>query len=452
MASLSLPSMKVLNSFQVSPSPSLGSAPNQAIIPLTFSDIVWINDPPLETLFFYPFSHLNSNSDRFMRFISSLKSSLSNTLKSFYPLAGKLHCRTGTRTGTKFEIIYEEGDFVAFVVSECNNGRFDELASFHPRSVSHLQRLIPCLSKSDESQPLFAVQVTIFPDQGIVLGISLHHSVCDGTSLMLFFQSWIVTCLSSSTDSSFKPIIDRTIIPDSLDKYSKVCRGNSKPKDFVPPSNDTFLATFIIKKENIQRLKQFISSKSEEMKKSFHCSTTVVVFAYAWICYVKSRAKEESDKKEKHGLLFQVDFRTRIQPPVPKTYFGNFIGPCMVQTDRADLESENGVVLAAELIGRAIEELSYGEKLANDLVKSFEFERSVSSLLTVAGSPRFRVYEADFGLDKPKKVEIVSIAKTGAISVAESREEPGGIEIGIALKQSEMDCFGKCFNDGLTFD
>ena len=74
---------------------------------------------------------------------------------------------------------------------------------------------------------------------------------------------------------------------------------------------------------------------------------------------------------------------------------------------------------------------------------------SVVPVLSVAGSPKFRAYDVDFGFGRPKKVEIVSVTKTGAMSVAESRDEQGGIQIGIGFPKDEMDCFKKCFIDGL---
>lgn len=40
--------------------------------------------------------------------------------------------------------------------------------------------------------------------------------------------------------------------------------------------------------------------------------------------------------------------------------------------------------------------------------------------VTVTWSPAFRVYEIDFGWGPPKKVELASIALTGAMSMAES--------------------------------
>ena len=68
--------------------------------------------------------------------------------------------------------------------------------------------------------------------------------------------------------------------------------------------------------------------------------------------------------------------------------------------------------------------------------------------LTVAGSPKLGVYEVGFGWGKPKKVEIVSIERTGEVSLTDSRDGEGGIEAGLALPRHEMEEFVSCFLNG----
>ena len=73
-------------------------------------------------------------------------------------------------------------------------------------------------------------------------------------------------------------------------------------------------------------------------------------------------------------------------------------------------------------------------------------------MLSVAGSPRFRVYDLDLGFGRPAKVDndIVSVAKTGAVAVAESRHSAGGMEVGVSLLRDGMDRFHKCFADAIA--
>ena len=67
----------------------------------------------------------------------------------------------------------------------------------------------------------------------------------------------------------------------------------------------------------------------------------------------------------------------------------------------------------------------------------------------IAGSPRFELYNTDFGWGKPTKVEMISMDKTGAIRVSESRDDARGIEIGLVLKKHEMEVFASVFAKGL---
>ena len=69
----------------------------------------------------------------------------------------------------------------------------------------------------------------------------------------------------------------------------------------------------------------------------------------------------------------------------------------------------------------------------------------------MAGSPKLRLYAAaDLGgaWGRPRKVEIVSVERTGALALAESgRDGDGGIEVGLALPRAEMEVFRKFYVD-----
>ncbi|KAL6654548.1 hypothetical protein ACP70R_008013 [Stipagrostis hirtigluma subsp. patula] len=70
--------------------------------------------------------------------------------------------------------------------------------------------------------------------------------------------------------------------------------------------------------------------------------------------------------------------------------------------------------------------------------------------LGVAGSPRFRVYDLDFGFGRPAKVDIVSVARTGAVAVAEGRRGASDMEVGVSLRPAGMDRFRECFDDAIA--
>ncbi|KAJ3692235.1 hypothetical protein LUZ60_012585 [Juncus effusus] len=445
MATSSTPSLRIIESTTIGFPP--GSTPSLTSIPLTYFDIIWCHIPPVQRLFFYSFPHPTSY------FLSStlpsLKSSLSLTLTKYFPLAGVIKPISGTDKETKHEIYCMQNDSVNLTVAESHDD-FQHLSRQHARLVSHLKPLVPCLMKCDESKQLFAVQITVFPDQGVVIGTAVDHMACDGTSSMQFVQSWAATCHSGLDSSSLGPVINRSLLPDPSDLYSFLSNlGPKEPpckeKSQAPPMEpDVVLASFTLTPDHIQALKRLILCEAKERSTSFHCSTLVVAFAYAWISRVKAHGFESNNK---HSLLIPANFRARFQPPLPPTYFGNCVGACIAQIEFDDLASQNGLFLTAEAIGRSIEGLSVG-KLRENWIKTVELLGN-PCMLTAAGSPKFKVYDVDFGWGKPVLVNILPASKSGVIAVADSKDVQGGVEIGIVLPWHAMVCFEKYFVSGL---
>ncbi|KAF5961480.1 hypothetical protein HYC85_002689 [Camellia sinensis] len=71
------------------------------------------------------------------------------------------------------------------------------------------------------------------------------------------------------------------------------------------------------------------------------------------------------------------------------------------------------------------------------------------ALFSIAGSPRLEIYNIDFGWGRPRKVEVTSIDKSGAFSLADSRDGNGGLQIGIVLNKHEIEAFASLFASGL---
>jgi hypothetical protein len=114
------------------------------------------------------------------------------------------------------------------------------------------------------------------------------------------------------------------------------------------------------------------------------------------------------------------------------------------------------VTASAAAIWRAIEGLAEQGRVFRDargwvrLVREYASARAV----TVAGSPKLGVYAAtDLGAPwgRPRKVEIVSVERTGALALAESgRDGDGGIEVGLALPRGEMEAFRAFYGELLV--
>ncbi|KAE8715004.1 putative HXXXD-type acyl-transferase family protein [Hibiscus syriacus] len=117
-----------------------------------------------------------------------------------------------------------------------------------------------------------------------------------------------------------------------------------------------------------------------------------------------------------------------------------------------DFLDENGFVFGVQKVSSLVKQVKEqgvleGMEKKLSLLLGF-FERLATNpiqVISVAGSPGFGVYGSDFGWGKPVKVDIVSIDKNEAVSLAESRDGSSGVEIGLALKKHEMERFSSLF-------
>ncbi|KAH7669592.1 Transferase protein [Dioscorea alata] len=439
MASSSSPqALKVLN--QCSISPPKGSVPETSI-PLSFLDLLWLQAGAVERLFFYKFSH--STSHFIDHFLPTLKASLSLTLQHLFLLASRVRSIPDSEHKFDYHFTEDKGS-VPFILAE-SEADFDTLSGDQDREFKHLQPLIPSLvsPSGDHSHPLMALQVTVFPNHGLCLAITINHVVCDGASSINFIKSWAATCSSAATTPiiAAPPFYDRTELHDSK-LHSLFLRTLVEDGALIVIENssttvdEVIFSTFSLKTEHVDKLKKFVLDKNEEYHQPFHCSTFVIVCAYVWTCLVKSTGWPH-DKTA--YMCFMADARGRLRPALPPGYFGNCLGGCMLQMKVAELVNYDGVRKAAEVIGSKAENWP-------ELIRELAMEEKV---LSVAGSPKFRVYDTDFGWGKPVKVEITSIRNSLSMAMTESRGNTGGVEIGFAMPKVEMGQFRAHFIGGL---
>uniref|UniRef100_A0ACD5UT06 Uncharacterized protein n=1 Tax=Avena sativa TaxID=4498 RepID=A0ACD5UT06_AVESA len=446
---------RVLRTSLVAPSPA-GTALHERSLPLTYLDALWFHAPPVERVFFYA----DATGDQVL---SNLKDSLSQALHAFYPLAGRLRLTPGTPN--RYELHYQPGDGVTFAIAEYHHAGFDELATDDPTEVAKILPLVPALPAGGA---LLALQATVLRG-GLALGVTVHHAACDGVSSTHFLRTWAwaaAACVGETAPE--QPVIDRKLIRDREDLYDAFTApppsddDGGKPLGIVSPDIQQLLATFTLSKELLQRIKDALAREAERRGVPPPRSTsTVAAFGFVWHCHVRakpeggaSQADASSGSNRRAYLLFPADHRARLDPPVPDKYLGNCVGPCFVSAPGQEVAAAGaaGLFTACAAIADSIDMVvrggpGYWDGVMERIIEVF----SAGELpLTVAGSPRFRVYDVDFGFGRPVKVEVVSVARTGAISVAEAHRGDGGVEVGISLPAEGMERFSKCFADAIA--
>ncbi|XP_047059611.1 phenolic glucoside malonyltransferase 1-like [Lolium rigidum] len=443
-----VPELSVLESAVVAPS---SPAPETTCsLRLNFFDVFWLNSPPVERVFFYRLTP--GTGDDITSILSNIKSSLSQALGAFYPLAGRL--RLTPATDDRYELHYQPGDGVTFTVAEYE-ADVDELAEDEPTEVAKILPLVPPLPVG--VGPVLSVQATVLRGgrgRGLAIGLALHHAACDGASSTRFLHTWAAAA-GTGTGAPPPPVMDRTLVDDPSGGCPLYKLLSTDEMEYVKMADDQLVATFTLSKEDIQRVKDVVVAAAGARPP--RCTSLVATFGFIWSCYQRSKDDAASSSEQTH-FIFPIDQRSRMKPdPIPDEYFGNCVGAAMEAAAKNQLAAAgaDGLLAACTAIAAAIEravgELGSPEKMALWMERIREASASGGGVLTVAGSPRFRVYDVDFGFGRPAKVEIVSVARTGAMAVAESRQSGGGMEVGMSLPPAGMQRFQTCFHDAITW-
>jgi hypothetical protein len=453
---------RVLRTSLVAPSPSSGEAtlPERSL-PLTYLDAMWLHTLPVERVFFFHHAHEHGGAVDVL--LSNLQDSLSNALRSFYPLAGRLRLAPGTPN--RYELHYRPGDGVSFTVAEYDLAGVDELATDGPTEVAKIAPLVPPLP---EGGAVLALQATVLRCGGLAIGVTVHYAACDGACSTHFLHTWAWEAASRGAVAPEPPVIGRTFIRDRDDLYDTFAAPRSyRSRDGKPVrSPDKLLATFTLSEEHLRSIKDTVALEAARRGVSpppARPTSIVATYGFIWHCHYWAKegggAKGEPSgaTSDRAYAVFAADHRARLDPPVPATYLGNCVGLCFASASRKELltaAGASGLFASSSAVAAAIDEATRrgdGKRGCWDGCLERVVEAYGAGVpLTLAGSPRFRVYDVDFGFGRPAKVEIVSVARTGAMSVAEGRGGTGGTEVGISLPPDGMARFQRCFADAVA--
>jgi len=441
-------------------------------LPLTFLDLPFAGPVYVERLFFYHFPHSTTHFCKTT--LPSLKHSLSLTLQHFFPLAGNLHCPPQPH---KPFILCTQNDSVAFTIVE-SSADFNHLSTnHHPKNLKDYNYLSPKLRHKttyDDNDienntfifPLLSLQASVFPNHGLCIAITYCH-VMDDSCCSHFMKSWsFIHRNCEAVDLKSTPCFDRKILRDPKGLENVFLRDYFEErktwKDKLigqtqsQTSEEVYVkATIVFAKEEIERMKIWAL---DQWKKNDHevqapqlLSKFVVTCGFIWASMVKTRYRNENDndddeKEEYFG--FPGDCRERLGYKIPEGYFGNCLTLCHATMKRKDMKGEDGYVNAVKVIERVISEMK-NEPLKDmgEWRDRFKKMYKLGSVLLVTGSPKFNVYETDFGFGKPVKVEMVH--PFTCMSIAESGDREGGLEVGLVFKSEDFEYFSSIIEQGL---
>ncbi|KAJ1434624.1 Transferase [Sesbania bispinosa] len=440
-------------------------------LPLTFLDLSLAGPVYVRRQFFYNYPY--STHHFYETTLPSLKRSLSLTLQHFFPLAGNLLCPPKPH---KPFISCSADDSVTFTIIE-SAADFNHLSANHPKSLKEYSHLVAKLTytMADDDMfifPLVALQASIFPNHGLCIAITYCH-VMDDNSCSHFMKTWSSIHRTGGVDlTKSPPCFDRKALKDPRGLEAVFLRDyfeerstwkdklivQSQTSERANGDEDYVKATIVFSRDDIEKLKRRALNEwkknDEFINAPQYLSKFVVTCAFVWVSLVKTRCRdyddhqEESDHVKEEYFRFAADCRDRLEYPIPATYFGNCLTRCHAMLKRKDIKGEGGFLNAVRGIERAITDMKVEPfEGAENWKALFKKTFVLGSTVLVTGSPKFTVYETDFGFGRPVKVEMAHSFK--CMSLAESGDKEGGLEFGLIFRSREFEYFISVIEEGL---
>ncbi|KAK6141139.1 hypothetical protein DH2020_025112 [Rehmannia glutinosa] len=422
----------VLERCDIQPSPDTAA---ELTRPIIHFDMPWFYFHPVQRLLFFD---LPCSKPHFLETIlPKLKESLTQTLNHFLPLAGNIIQPLNSR-GPFFR--FAVGDSVSLTIAESNSD-FNHLTGNHPRVSDEFYACVPQLPGETYVRR---------HHHGVCFGFTNHHAIGDASSIVRFIKAWASVNKfghdAKLIDDKLVPYYDRTAVedPEGLDKIYWNLIKRSRVVESPPISFplNKLRQTFVITKDEVQKLKNFV----QEKRPGKHITSFTVTCAMVW------RRKQRRWRTTSQNSSASPPTAADAEPAVTGGVLRNCLAFVKAESTHGLLKGNDGFVTAAECIGEAIQRTVYNEKGILDGAEKWplEFGKLIGKrLFGVAGSPRFDLYDADYGWGRPKKFESPSIDGDTSMSLCKSRDFEGGLEIGLSRPEKDLSAFAAIFTEQL---
>ncbi|XP_022745895.1 uncharacterized acetyltransferase At3g50280-like [Durio zibethinus] len=407
--------------------------------------------------------------------VSLLKQSLSKTLSFFPPLAGRL-CTD--RKGYIYVTCNDGG--VEFYHASCASLFIRDVIG--PLDVPKFVQKFFCfdstVSYQGQFRPIMAVQVTELGD-GIFIGCSVNHAVTDGTSFWNFFNTFAEICrkINNNNQSIEKIARQPVFLRDSVLISSAILRvPEGGPKVTFNENEILRERIFSFSREAILELKAEVNKKKGEIlidgnfnaveilgkqsndkyhngngknwlfKTSASVSNTAEISSFQSLCALLWRAVTRARKlssSQTTTFRMAVNCRHRLNPQLDPLYFGNAIQSIPTYASAGDVTSRD-LRWCAEQLNESVK--AHNDETVRRFVKEWEKDPRCFPLgnldgasMTMGSSPRFPMYDNDFGWGRPLAVRSGGANKfDGKISAFPGREGNGSVDLEVVLAPEAM--------------
>ncbi|RZC49554.1 hypothetical protein C5167_017976 [Papaver somniferum] len=388
--------------------------------------------------------------------ITHLKTSLSYTLDYFFPLAGRLGIQQHEDDNTISVYIDCNFEGADFIHATADISVEDVVAQPYvpPSIIDPLFSLNGVRNYEGQSHPLLSIQITELLD-GVLIGLSANHCVCDGTAFWHFINIWSEISRSSNYHTSCppRPVFERWFfkdtdcpirLPSSLadQEISPVMNINNAEAVLFEEGRHVEKC-FHFTKTNIAKLKERANSDiiSETKQNTVVISSLQAVLAHLWVAVLRATSSLHNnyDGIEETSFGFVADIRTKLIPPLPEGYFGNSASYLNV-TAKDDEVLKRGFGFLASLLKEVVSS-NNNENIRSTIEKSRKKPSIFSSgeagikkkVLMTRSSHRFNMYGNDFGWGRPIAMRTGIRGKSNGMTTVNEGPVEGSIDIDISL-------------------
>uniref|UniRef100_A0A6N2LQY8 Omega-hydroxypalmitate O-feruloyl transferase n=1 Tax=Salix viminalis TaxID=40686 RepID=A0A6N2LQY8_SALVM len=253
-----------------------------------------------------------------------VKNAFEKILVPYDFLAGRM--KFNTNTG-RLEIDCN-GAGAGFVVAS-SESTLDEIGDLvYPNpAFANLVNSLQSLEK--DGKPLCVIQVTSFKCGGFAIGISTSHATFDGISFKTFLDN--LAAVAGGKPLAVPPCNDRELLaarspprvtfphPELL-KLQTHLGQELNPPVFDAAQEALDFKIFRLTSGNISDLKEKAKTSPSARISGFN-----VVTAHIWRCKALSHDLEVQDPDRVSTILYAVNIRPRLIPPLPVSYAGNAV-------------------------------------------------------------------------------------------------------------------------------
>uniref|UniRef100_A0A5B7BZK8 Putative BAHD acyltransferase DCR n=1 Tax=Davidia involucrata TaxID=16924 RepID=A0A5B7BZK8_DAVIN len=398
--------------------------------------------------------------------ISLLKLSLSKTLSHFPALAGRL----STDPDGHVRIVCNDSG-VDFIHAKAKHLFIDNILT--PLDVPYCFKEFfafnNTLSYAGHYKPLAAVQVSELGD-GIFVGCTVNHAVTDGTSFWNFFNTFAEVCKGAKKISKSPDFCRDTVFNSSaVLRFPKggptvTFSGNEPLRERIFHFSREAILKLKFRANNPLRKTMNAeisdSTESEVFGKQCNDSWKVIInrdngktngkiaeissfqslSAQLWRSVTRARRLAATKTTT---FRMAVNCRHRLEPRLNPLYFGNAI------------QSIPTVALIGELLSRDLSwsaDMLHRNVVAHDDAtvrrgvgdwesnpRLFPLGNFDGAMITMGSSPRFPMYDNDFGWGRPLAVRSGRANKfDGKISAFPGRDGKGSVDLEVVLAPDTM--------------